>query len=423
MSDRKRRIVITGFGAVSPIGLDHETIWQNLVAGRSGVDAMKAFEPPADFPPFAAEVMGFDGRKFVPKENRKVTKVMARDIQLGVAAAKLALDHCKVLGAVHPDRIGVNCGAGLIATEHSEISEAIHLSLDSRGQFDLKRWGSEGIKRLYPLWMLKYLPNMPACHISILNDAQGPNNSITCGEASALQAIGEAMRVMQRGAADAFLAGGTDTKIHPLSLVRLKLLDRLSHRRTDPQSASRPFDAQRDGTIPGEGSGFVALETAEFAEKRGTQPIAELAGFGASWNKDRGRGAAQAIQSAVADAGLTINDLGFLVAHGTGCVTEDRSEQRGLAELLGARRTPVLALKGYWGFQGAASGMLEIVACLLAQKHGQLPASINLVRQDSDAPPLHFVTESISFIHRPFAVCAIGYGGQCAAVVIHPLSA
>jgi 3-oxoacyl-[acyl-carrier-protein] synthase II len=424
MNTSKRRIVITGYGAVSPLGSDLDAIWQHLAAGRSGVEELKEVAVPSNFPPFGAEVRAFDEKKAVSKENRKVLKVMAADIKFAVGAAKSTLQHAGVERYPDPAKFGVNSGAGLIATEHTDLGDAIHASLDGRGKFDIKKWGREGMERMFPLWMLKYLPNMPACHISILYDAQGPNNSITASEASALLAIGEAHRVMARGTADFFLAGGTDSRIHPLSMTRLALLKKLTNRASDPQSAVRPFDAERDGFVPGEAAAFVALEEWEAARKRGAKAYAELLGFGSTFNlKDRADAFARSIGAALRDAGLEAKDLGLIVAHGSGAVDEDSAEQRALAAVIGAEQTPVLALKGYWGFIGAASGAMELVATLLAWQHRRLPASINFSRLDPGSPPINIVAAPTDFRDRPFLVVAASHSGQCAALVVKPLVA
>jgi len=422
MNTNKRRIVITGYGAVSPLGCDLDAIWQNLAAGRSGVEELKDVAVPAGFPPFGAEVRAFDEKKAVA--NRKVLKVMAEDIKFAVGAAKYTLQHAGIDKYDDPTKFGVNSGAGLIATEHTDLGDAIHASIDGKGKFDIKKWGREGIERLFPLWMLKYLPNMPACHISILYDAQGPNNSITASEASALLAIGEAYRVMTRGTADFFLAGGTDSRIHPLSLTRLALLKKLTNRKADPQSAVRPFDADRDGFVPGEAAAFVAMEELEHARNRGAKVYGELLGFGTSFTrKDRKDAIVRAIRAALKDSALDVKELGLVVAHGSGAVDEDAAEQRALATVFGGEKTPTLALKGYWGFIGAASGALELVATLLAWQHRRLPASINFSRADANSPPINIVTTPSDFRDRPFLVVAAAHSGQCAAVVVKPLVA
>ena len=285
MRNGERRVAIAGFGALTPAGNEPAELVRRLLAGESGVAPVVAYPAPPGFCPFAAEVRGFDVKKH--KEFRKSAKVMARDIQLAVGAAKAAVESAGIAGQVDPTRFGVNCGAGLIASEHAEHSEAVQHSL-VEGAFDIRKWGEAGLDALFPLWMLKYLPNMPACHISIAYDAQGPNNSITSGEASGLLAIGEAFRLIARNDADVFLAGGADSKVHPLSASRQGMLGTLTKKRTHPAAAVRPFDADRDGYVPGEAAAFVVLEAAEHAAARRAKPVAELLGFGSAWRNPAG---------------------------------------------------------------------------------------------------------------------------------------
>ncbi|MFO0947544.1 MAG: beta-ketoacyl synthase N-terminal-like domain-containing protein [Planctomycetota bacterium] len=223
MSASKRRIVVTGVGVVTPLGTGNDAFWSSLKSGKSGVMKLQAFATDGNGTHVAGEVRDFDPKNYV--KQRKSLKVMARDIQLAVGAAQIVVEDSGIESAqIDPTRFGVNCGAGLIATDLDELGGPIDHSVNGTRKFDLKKWGSEGMEQLFPLWMLKYLPNMPACHISITYNAQGPNNSITAGDASATLAMGEAYRVIARDSADVFIVGGTDSKIHPLSIVRLAAL-------------------------------------------------------------------------------------------------------------------------------------------------------------------------------------------------------
>src|SRR5205085_1613286 len=182
-----------------------------------------------------------------------------------------------------PTRFGVEFGAGLIASELPELIDAARASANCEpGKVDLEKWGEAGIPAIQPLWMLKYLPNMLACHISILHDAQGPNNSITENDAAGLLALGEAYRILQRDGADFFLVGGAESKVNPLSMVRQCLFEHLSHRNDAPEKACRPFDRGRDGLVIGEGSGVLVVEELDHARRRGARIYAEILGFGAA---------------------------------------------------------------------------------------------------------------------------------------------
>ncbi|HEX8199107.1 MAG TPA: beta-ketoacyl synthase N-terminal-like domain-containing protein, partial [Isosphaeraceae bacterium] len=259
--DRERRVVITGLGLISPLGIGLEPSWGALAECRGALDRIRAF-PVHDLPTDAAgEVRGFDPKALaIPKHRKALTKslkYMARDIQLAVAAAQLAIADAGLAdGGVDPTRIGVDLGAGLISTELDELAPAINLASNGQGNFDYAAYGREGLPLIPPIWLLKYLPNMLACHISILTDCQGPSNTITEAEAASNVAIGEACRIIERGRADVMVSGGADSKIHPLSLIRMSLLDQMTRWDGEPSRACRPFDVARDGWAPGEGAGI-----------------------------------------------------------------------------------------------------------------------------------------------------------------------
>ena len=243
-----------------------------VLAGRGagGIRRLTTF-PVADLPnDVGGEVLDFDPKAYAqPKYRttlRKSLKYMARDIQLAVVAALLAVEDAGLVdGGVDPTRFGVDLGAGLISTELDELAPAISQASDGTGEFDYRIWGKDSIPIIPPIWLLKYLPNMLACHISILVDCQGPSNTITEAEAASNLAVGEASRIISRGRADVMITGGADSKIHPLSLVRMSLLDQMSRWSGEPGRACRPFDLRRDGWVAGEGAGILILEEREHA--------------------------------------------------------------------------------------------------------------------------------------------------------------
>lgn len=422
MNAERRRIVITGIGAVTPLGTGNDAFWQGLQGQKSGVMPIQAFRTNGIAAGIAAEVRDFDPKNFV--KQRKSLKVMARDIQLGVGAAHLCvddsgLDHTKV----DATRFGVNCGASMIASELQELGSPVEHSINGNKKFDLKKWGSEGIEQLFPLWMLKYLPNMPACHISIFYDAQGPNNSITAGEASATLAMGEAFRVMTRDSADVFITGGADSKINPLAIIRLILMDRISRRLDDPSNASRPFDADRDGMVPGEGSGLMLFEELEHARRRNAKIYGEVVGFGAACHpKNHGIAIEKAVARALDDAGVKLSDLGHIVPSGNSCKEDDHVEAIALANILGdlAESMPIVPYKSMLGHTAAASGAIELIASLLSMKHGMLIGSPNFKKPDADAPKLRILTETIDYPNKPFLTYDVSHSGQCGALVVRP---
>lgn len=396
-SEHGRRVVVTGLGVFSPIGIGKGAFWESLVEGRGGVGRFAQF--PSEGLPIhvAGEVRGFEPRKHIAQ--RKSLKVMCRDIQLGVAAAQVALADAGIEpDVVDPSRIGVDYGASLMPSAPEDLMQPIFSCLDEEGKFHFEQWGEQGMREMFPLWLLKYLPNMPACHIGILCDAQGPNNTITQAEASGNLAVGEAYRIIARGSADVMVSGATASRVHPIRTVQTCLVEELSHRNGDPAAACRPFDADRDGMVVGEGAGCLILEELEHARRRGAHIYAEIAAMGsACCIKPDGTGCwekavALAIRKTLDAAGASPEDVGHVNAHGVATRQGDIHEARGILDALGSRAkpVPVLALKGYFGNLGAGCGAVELIASVLALEKGVLPRSLNYETPDPECP-LHVV--------------------------------
>src|SRR5437868_14418180 len=243
-----RRVVITGIGISSPLGIGAKAFWENLLAGKSGVRRISAFDPSGFPSQIAGEVPDFKIGDYVPKSYRKAAKVMARDIELAVVAADDAFKDAGIQSKAYTEtptlvseRFGCNIGAGLINCELNELTAAMHVARDGN-KLDLQKWGREGMASLTPLWLLKYLPNMLACHVTIIHQLKGPSNTITCADASSHLAIGEAFRTIQRGKADLAICGGAESKVNPMGMVRHGLLRRLNETHNDsPEKAVRPF--------------------------------------------------------------------------------------------------------------------------------------------------------------------------------------
>lgn len=239
--------------------------------------------------------------------------------------------------------------------------------------------------QIAPLWLLKRLPNMPACHVAIQHDARGPNNTITSRDASALLALAEGVRVIERGAADSMIVGAASSNIHPVDLTKFNLFEDLSRRDEDPETACRPFDMTRDGTIVGEGSAAFVIERLEHAERRGAPIYAEVLGVGAGFDgtgpqaSRSGRGIAIAVQAALCRAGLDPLEIGHINAHGKSTQQDDLVEARGYHRAMGdvAGQIPVTALKSYFGHFDGGSGAVELAGSLLALKHRKLPGTLN----------------------------------------------
>jgi 3-oxoacyl-[acyl-carrier-protein] synthase II len=423
MATTPRRAVITGLGVLSPLGLDLATYWDALQTGRSGVRAIDAFDASALPTRIGGQVVGFDARNYLDKKERKNLKSMSRSIQLAVAAAQLALDDARVDKAqLDPTRFGVEFGAGLIATELEELADAARVSANCQpGVVDLEKWGEHGLPAIQPLWMLKYLPNMLASHVSILHNAQGPNNTITENDVASLLALGEAYRILARDQADFFLSGGADSKMNPLSLVRHNLFVPLTRRNEAPERASRPFDRCRDGIVPGEGAGVLVLEELEHARRRGARIYAEVVGFAAASDHHRtGAGLARAIRSALVEAGIGPEDVDHVNAQGYSAKDCDAWEARGLAQAFGGcgRTVPVFAPKSYFGNLGAGSSVAELAASVLALGHGLLPPTLNYEEPDPECPITVAAGAPRPLTHRHFVKVAFTEMGQCAAVVV-----
>jgi 3-oxoacyl-[acyl-carrier-protein] synthase II len=388
-----RRVVITGIGIISPIGIGASAFWENLIAGKVGVKRLGAFDPSAFPSQIAGEVPDFKIGDYVPKSYRKATKVMARDIELAVVAADDAFKDAGLKSKAYTEsptidssRFGCNIGAGLISCDLDELTAAMHVARDD-AKLNLKTWGTNGLDQLTPLWLLKYLPNMLACHVTIIHGLKGPSNTITCADASSHLAIGEAFRTIQRGNADLAICGGAESKVNPMGLMRHCLLNRLNTESNDsPQTAVRPFDAKARGTAIGEGGGLLILEEYEHAKQRGAKIYAELVGFGASQDSysvtepdPTGHSYAAAIKKALAEAKAPPESVGCLIPHGLGILSHDAAELAGLKLAFGENlpRVPLAPIKGQISSLAAGCGV-DAAAAVLALHHGKIPSAVNL---------------------------------------------
>ena len=385
-----RRAVITGIGVISPIGLSGTEFWKNLLALKSGISRITLFDASSFETQIAAEVRGFDPRRFVAK--RKMIKLMMRDMQFAAGAAKVAIEDSGLdLEETDPARLGVVLGAGLICTDCDEVAPAIVNSLDENGNYDVVRFGREGMGSLSPLWLLKQLPNMLASHISIIYDAQGPSNTITTGCASSANAIGEAFHIIGRGGADIIITGGASSRIDPIKLVRYRKLGVLSRRNDEPEKASRPFDARRDGFVIGEGAGVVVLEELEHARARGAKIYGELTGYGSCADMLEGKARtvrpgsrARAIRAALKESETDPDCIDYISAHGNSIPFTDVLETEAIKEVWGDRAygVPVSSIKGQIGDLGAASGVLGLISAVLAMSDGVIPCTANYEEKD-----------------------------------------
>ncbi len=309
-----------------------------------------------------------------------------------MVAASLAMDDAALVrGAVDPDRLGVSFGAGRISTTPEELDRRRgRLQATRQGASTSPDWDEQAMGEICPLWLLRQLPNMPACHVSIEFDARGPNNTITCRESSALLALAEAVGVIRRGAADCMIVGASSSNMHPVDIAKLSLFDGLSRRVEDPQGACRPFDFDRDGTIVGEGGAAFVVERYNHAVRRGARIYAEVLGVAAGCdgtgfsNGNGGTGLVRAIRSAMRQASLRPSDLGHINAHGKSTQRDDLVEACAFHRAFDneAESIPVTALKSYFGHFDAGSGAVELAGSLLALEHGSLPMTLNYETPD-----------------------------------------
>jgi 3-oxoacyl-[acyl-carrier-protein] synthase II len=427
-----RRVVVTGIGVVSPLGIGSAAFWANLLAGKVGIGRIASFDP-SGFPcQIAGEVPAFKIGDFVPRSYRKATKVMARDIELAVVAADDAFKDSGLKSSAYsetPDfdgaRFGCNIGAGLINAELNELTAAMDTARGEGNHLDLAKWGREGMTQLTPLWLLKYLPNMLACHVTIIHQLKGPSNTITCSDASSHLAIGEAYRTIQRGKADLAICGGAENKVQPMGLIRQTMLKRLTETHNDsPAGAVRPFDAEADGTALGEGGGLLILEEFERAKARGAKVYAELVGFAASQDsysitepEPTGHSYAQAILKALNEAQISPTAVDLHIPNGLGIPSHDRAELNGLKKVYGDKlgQVPLSLMKAQIGSLAAGSGV-EVAAAVLALHHGKIPPSVN-TRNTLDGTALNVSPEAREYNVDVAVTSVFSVGGQNAALV------
>jgi len=429
------RVVITGLGAISPLGLTVSDTWSGLCTGRVGIDTITAFDPVGFTCKIAGHVPEYNIRQYMPKNLRKSVKLMSRDIELSVIAANEALTHSGLITKgidpdkinINPERMAINLGAGLISCDLVELAPAVAASITD-GKFDLHKWGKDGLDLVTPLWLLKYLPNMLACHVGIIHDIQGPSNTITCAEAAGHLAIAEASQVISRGGSDYALAGGAEAKVNPIVMIRQCLLGRAtSQNNDDPKTACRPFDTDAKGSVFGEAAGVVILENLENAKKRAAKIYAEVVGVGQSNSinpqyehiEPDGYGVQIAIEKALAEAQIKPEQLDLIIPHGTGIPADDLAEAKAIENAIGKTITeiPVWPTKSMLSNTGAASGAIDVIAALCAMNEGKIPAAINCDKK-AEGCNLNIVNKMKEKDIRYALCCSYTYGGQTAAVVL-----
>lgn len=421
----KRRVVITGFGVITPCGNGWEPYWDAALHGRSAIRSAEPLKLNSPSFRYAGMLSHFEPKEFI--ENRKSIKLMSREIQMAVSASRLALKDAG-LSPEHydPTRVGVTLGTGIINNDLDEIGIGFRNGLDETGHFSMTKFGQDGIRSLFPLWFLKYLPNMPACHVSVAYQLRGPNNTITTSSAASTQAIGESYRVIERGDADIMLAGGTDSKINAMGISRFQLLGLLSTREETPEKVYCPFDRNHDGIVLGEGAGILVLESWEHAKKRGAKIYAEMAGYGSSSDfnydprdPDDFTGKRVAIRRALEDAAIEPEDVDVLVANGSGIPQEDIQESLAVHSFYAStfKKLHVTAVKPVTGNLVYGTGSVEAVIASLVTHSGHVPPVTNL-KDPAPECSLPFVKGKAKSCHVNLSVLnTFGFGGQNASLV------
>jgi 3-oxoacyl-[acyl-carrier-protein] synthase II len=322
-------------------------------------------------------------------------------------------------GAVDPERFGAVCGAGLIFGEMEEMAPAFRASM-AGGKLQLDQWGSAGMRELFPLWMLKYLPNMPACHIGIRQDARGANNTIAQGDVSSLLALGEAADVIRRGWADVMITGGASSKLN-ISDILWRVGARLSRRVDHPAGACRPFDADRDGMVYGEGAALFVLESRRHAEHRDARILATVDAVVSRYEPSiarreiTGKAIAAAIRGALDAAQIEPRDVAYVNAHGISTREDDPAEARAIHDTLGD--VPVTAPKSYFGNLGPGSGAVELAVSVLALQRRVIPPTLNFETPDAECP-VEVVSEMTPTFKRSVVALNHCSTGQATAAMI-----
>jgi len=395
-----RRVVVTGLGVISPIGNSVEEFQQALLAGRSGITASESSDRTRTC---VGAVKNFSGKieEFGPMEPslkrtlKKTLKLMNRETQLAVAATQQAIAASGLRDVGYePERVGVCFGAGNVSMLPQDFAAGVRVCTNEADEFEFDRWGSAGLEQVAPLWILRCLPNMPACHIAIINDLRGPNNSITQREAAANMAVTEAYNAIASGDVDAMVTGGTGTTIQPFNKMQAEIEDDVAHDQRDPETLCRPFDRNRSGAVLAEAAASLILEDYEVAIDRGATIYGEIVGTGSSAVSGRSgdfrrrAAAANAMRAALRKAKLSPDGVGHVHAHGLGSRRGDIDEACAIRDVFDrhASQLPLMAIKSNTGNAGAGSGAIELVASLLALKSGKLFPVLNYEEPDPQCP-------------------------------------
>ena len=407
-----KRIVITGMGILSPVGIGVETYWKSLLEGKSGIRPVTHFDPAAFDTRINGDVIDYDALKYF---NSKDARNLSRFIQFGVVAANEAIAQAKLDVKALPDpcRVGVVVGSGIGSIQSAEEEYGKYLE--------------KGPSRISPFFITRMIINEVAGQISINSGAMGPCFSIVTACATANNCIGEAMRMIQHGEIDIAIAGGAESATSHIGLGGFSSLKALSRRNDEPTKASRPFDLNRDGFVMGEGAGIVIIETLESAKARGATILAELVGYGRTADAyhitaphEEGLGAIKAMEFAIKDAGMVPSDISYINAHGTSTKLNDQIETLAIKKLFGdhARKVPISSTKSMTGHLLGAAGGIELIACVMSIRDNMVHPTINYETPDPLCD-LDYVPNKARQVQVNVALSnSLGFGGHNATLVV-----
>jgi 3-oxoacyl-[acyl-carrier-protein] synthase II len=407
-----RRVVVTGLGAISPLGLDVEQTWHALIAGRSGVRTITAFDPQGSAVRIAAEVPGFDAADFF---GRRRARHLDRVVQLALVATKEAIEDSKLDVAMAPERTGVVYASGIGGIR--TLEDGIRVLIN------------RGAEWVNPYVVPMMIPNMAAGEIAMEWQLLGYNCCTVTACSASAHAIGTAFDAIRLGRADAMVCGGSEAAVTPVGIAGFAAMKALSTRNDEPERASRPFDALRDGFVLGEAAATLVIEEREFALRRGAPVLAELVGYGATADAyhitqphPTGDGAVRAMHAAMADAGISAGDIDYVNAHGTSTPPNDRVETLALKRVFGPAVPLVSSTKSMTGHTLGAAGALESVFSILALQNSVVPPTINLENPDPDCD-LDYVANRARPAQLRYAMTnSLGFGGHNASLVFGQVS-
>jgi 3-oxoacyl-[acyl-carrier-protein] synthase II len=429
----RQRVVITGMGIVCPLGSNVESVWQALLAGRSGVAPTTIFDASTFPTTFDAEVKGFDVRCHTRRPDLHERCSRGSGFAIGAAAAAcrqagIDLETDRPADGIDRARLGIYLGAGEGSLDNDVFFASILAGWDeAQQQMVWPRSTAVAVEGFKAVRELEQEPNMAAAHVALLSGARGPVRSCLTACAASTQAVGEAMCLVRRGDADVMICGGAHSMIHPLGVTGFNRLTALSVRNDSPETASRPFTASRDGFVLGEGAAMLIIESLESARKRGVNILAELTGYGSSSDAFRvtdmheeGRGPVQAMQAALADAGVTYRDIDYVSTHGTSTQENDAIETLAIKTVFGdrAKQVPVSSVKSMMGHLIGAAGAAELITCVLALRDGIVPPTINLNDPDPKLDLDYVPHKPRKLAVRTIMKESFGFGGQNNVVIL-----